>query len=308
MVAQAAARKPGLSRAARREELAGYLFISPWLIGFLLLSLGPLLAAIYLSLTRYDALSPPRFIGLANFERLAFDDELVWHSLRITAVYSVFSVVGHIVLGLMVALLLNRNIRGIAVYRTVYYLPSVVSGVAVAMMWLWVFSPEMGVVNSMLRLVGIEGPKWLFSSQWALPTFVIMGLWNVGGSMVLYLAGLQGVPTALYEAAMIDGAGRWPQFRHITIPMISPVILFTLVMGIIGSFQVFTSAFVMTRGGPGDATRFFVLLIYQNAFEFFKFGYASALAWVLFAVIIALTLLMFKLSGRWVHYEGELRK
>jgi multiple sugar transport system permease protein len=208
----------------------------------------------------------------------------------------------------MLAVLLNQDVRGLSIYRTIFYLPSVVSGVAVAMLWLWVFNPELGVVNSLLGIVGIEGPKWFASSKWALTTFIITSLWGIGGGMVIYLAGLQGVPTSLYEAAELDGATAWHRFWHITIPMTSPVIFFNLIMGIIGSFQVFTGGYVITNGGPANATLFYVLYLYRNAFQYFKMGYASALAWILFIVILVLTLLMFRLVGGLVYYEGSPRK
>ena len=205
------------------------------------------------------------------------------------------------------ALFLNQDVRGLSYYRTVFYTPAVVSGAAVAMMWLLLLNPEIGVINRILAAVGISGPAWLFNRQWALPAFILMSIWGVGGGMVLYLAALQGVPSELYDAAMIDGAGAWPKFWFVTLPMISPVIFFNLVMGIIGSFQVFTSAFIMTKGGPANATYFFVLGIYLNAFEFLKMGYSSALAWMLAVIILVLTFIAFRSSGRWVYYEGQVR-
>jgi multiple sugar transport system permease protein len=288
------------------ENVAGFLFISPWIIGFLLFEAGPILAAMYLSLTNYDLLTTAGFVGWSNYERMFTRDPLFWHSLRVTAIYSIASVALSTVFGLALALLLNQNVRGIAVYRTIYYLPAVVSGVAVAYMWVWVLNPEGGIVNTLLAYVGIHGPNWLFSIEWALPSFILMSLWGFGGGMVLYLAGLQGVPTEFYEAAALDGAGRWARIRHITIPMISPVIFFTFVVGMINSFQVFTSAFVMTAGGPANATLFYVLYLYRNAFQNFRMGYAAALGMVLFAIILALTIASFRLSRRMVYYEGRL--
>lgn len=297
----------GLSRSALRENVAGYLFISPWIIGFLIFEIGPVLAVIYLSLTNYDLVSAPTFTGLRNFERMFTRDPLFWQSLKVTAIYSVGSVLLHLIFGVALALLLNQSIRFMSVYRTVYYLPAVVSGVAVAYMWIWVLNPEAGIVNQLLGFVGIKGPNWLFNTEWVLPTFIAMSMWNLGGSMVLYLAGLQGVPTALYEAAEIDGADRWAKVWNITVPMISPVIFFNFIMGIINSFQVFTNAFIMTQGGPANATLFYVLNLYRNAFEFLKMGYSAALALVLFAIILSLTVVSFKMSNRWVYYEGQLR-
>jgi multiple sugar transport system permease protein len=303
----AVARWRRLSRSVVRENVAGFLFISPWIVGFLAFELGPVAAAAYLSLTSYDLLSAPELIGLRNYDRMINRDPLFWHSLRLTGIYALGSVALHVVCGVALALLLNSRIRGLSVYRTVYYLPAVVSGVAVSYMWLWVLNKDAGVLNAALRYVGVEGPNWLFSVEWALPAFILMSLWSVGGGMVLYLAGLQGVPTALYEAAALDGAGWWAKTRHVTVPMISPVIFFNFVMGIIGSFQVFTGAFVMTQGGPANATLFYVLGLYRHAFENFRMGYAAALAMVLFAIIMALTALSFRVSNRLVYYEGQLR-
>jgi multiple sugar transport system permease protein len=210
--------------------------------------------------------------------------------------------------GFLIALLMNQSVKLIALWRTIYYLPAVVSGVAVAMLWLWVFNPDVGLLNRFLATFGITGIGWLSSTKWALPALIIMSLWNVGGGMVIYLAGLQGIPTDLYEAAHIDGASAWRRFWRITIPMMTPVLFFQLIMGIIGTLQVFTNAFVMTQGGPSNATLFYVLYLYQNAFSFMKMGYASALAWILFLIILALTLVTFWSSNRWVYYEAEERK
>ena len=305
-----------MTRAARIEELWGYLFISPWLIGFIVLTAGAMLGGLGLSFFRYDIITPPRFIGLANYEKMFFDDWLFWHSLRLTAQYAVFSVFLGVLSGLGASLLLNQKVRGLTIYRTIYYLPSVVSAVAAAMMWAIVFHADFGLVNGLLKVVGIEGPRWLSSTNMPVWTFIIIANWNVGVGIVIYLAALQGVPTTLYEAAIIDGAGRWRKFWHITLPMISPVIFFNVVMGIIGSLQVFTIAFVLseaggsdsTIGGPANASMFFVLYLYMNAFRFLKMGYASALALALFVIILVLTIVVFKASGRWVYYEGALKR
>ncbi len=305
-----------MTRAARIEELWGYLFISPWLIGFIVLTAGAMLGGLGLSFFRYDIITPPRFVGLANYEKMFFDDWLFWHSLRLTAQYAVFSVFLGVLSGLGASLLLNQKVRGLTIYRTIYYLPSVVSAVAAAMMWAIVFHADFGLVNGLLKVVGIEGPRWLSSTNMPVWTFIIIANWNVGVGIVIYLAALQGVPTTLYEAAIIDGAGRWQKFWHITLPMISPVIFFNVVMGIIGSLQVFTIAFVLseaggsdsTIGGPANASMFFVLYLYMNAFRFLKMGYASALALALFVIILVLTVVVFKASGRWVYYEGALKR
>jgi multiple sugar transport system permease protein len=292
----------------QQEAIAGWLLIAPWVIGFLAFTAGPMLASIGISLTRWDLLTPPKWIGLENYVRMLTDDPSVGRSLRVTTVYAFVSVPLSVILGLFVALLLNQKIRFQNLVRTIYYLPSVVSGVAVALLWRWVFSGDFGLLNVMLSWIGIRGPAWLSDSRYALPALIIMSLWGVGGGMVIYLAGLQSVPSQLYEAAEIDGANPFQRFWSITLPMISPVIFFQTIMGIIGALQVFTQAFIMTDGGPKDATLFFLLYLYRNAFQFFKMGYASALAWVLFIYILVLTLLVLRSSSAWVYYEGEAER
>ena len=294
----------GLGSLRRREELEAYLFLLPWILGFLFFTLGPIIASGYLSMTDYAILKPPKFVGLANFQRMLAGDDLFWQALKVTAIYTVVSVPLSVVLGYAVALLLNQKVRGLSVFRTVFYMPSVVSGVAVAVMWLWVFHPDMGIANDLLSIVGIHGPNWFGDPDWALGTFILTSLWGIGGGMVIYLAGLQGVPTHLYEAAELDGAGSLGKLVHITLPMTSPVIFFNLLMGMIGSWQVFTSAYVITAGGPANATLFYVLYLYRNGWQYFKMGYASALAWVLFFIVLVLTLIVFRTSARWVYYEG----
>jgi multiple sugar transport system permease protein len=232
----------------------------------------------------------------------------MWYSLKVTAIYSFGSVPLTIVLSMIIAMLLNQRIVGLSYWRTVYFLPSVVSGVAVAMLWSLLFSPQAGLINRTLALVGIQGPSWLGSPDWALPSLILMSLWGVGGGMVLYLAGLQGIPTELYEAAEIDGANAWHRFRNVTIPMMSPVLLFTLVMGVIGSFQVFTQVYVMTGGGPAKATLVYGLHLYRQAFQSLQMGYGSAMAWLLFLVILVLTGLIFRSSPAWVYFEAERKR
>lgn len=300
-------RRRRLSRSVVRENLAGYLFVGPFLLGFLVFWALPLVAVVYLSLTSYDLLTQPAFVGFANYERMLSADPLFWKSLRVTTLYSLGSVLLQVVFGLGLALLLNQKVRGLAFYRTLFYLPTVVSGVAVAYMWLWVFNPVAGIANQLLGLVGLEGKNWFFDLDWVLPTFIVMSLWNIGGSMVLYLAGLQGVPTTLYEASELDGAGPLRKLKDVTIPMISPVIFFNFVIGIINSFQIFTNALVITEGGPANSTLFLVLYLYRNAFENLRMGYASTLAIALFVVVLVLTAISFRLSKRLVYYESELR-
>ncbi|NPV09344.1 MAG: sugar ABC transporter permease [Anaerolineae bacterium] len=294
----------GLTPQAKREERYFYAFISPWFIGFVVFTAGPILASIYFSFTVYDVMRPPDWTGLSNYSSL-LADRLFWQSLRVTALYSAGSVPLGILASLTVALLLNRDIYGVAGFRTIFYLPSVISGVAVSLLWMWIFNPDFGILNYALwKLFRIQGPAWIMSERWVIPSLIFMSLWGIGGGIVIYLAGLQGIPTELYEAASIDGAGSWTKLLRITLPMMSPVILFNLVTGIIGSFQVFTQAYVMTAGGPHNASLFYVLYLYRNAFYYFRMGFASALAWVLFIIILVLTLLVFRSSPLWVYYES----
>ncbi len=293
--------------ARRREEWAGWIFASPWIVGFLLFTVGPMLASGFFAFTEYDVLTAPRWVGWAHFDRALTDDPKVWQSVKVTSIYAGVSVPLQIGFGLVLALLLNARIRGLQYYRTVYYLPSVLSGVAVALLWRWIYAPNFGLINSFLAYFDIVGPGWLGDQDWALTSMIGMSLWHVGGGIVIYLAGLQGVPTELYEAGYVDGSGRWASFRHITLPMITPVLFYNLVIGIITALQIFTQALIMTNGGPHDATLFMVLYLYRNAFQFFKMGYASVLAWILFAYILLLTLLVYRFSGFWVFYAGELK-
>lgn len=293
------------NRLLLQEYIAFYLFASPWLLGLLLFALGPTIASFILSFTDYPVIVAPKWTGLANYVTMFSDDDLVWQSLKVTSLYSLGAVPLGLTAAFLLAILMNQGIPGIRLFRTVYYLPAIISGVPVALVWMWVLNPEFGLINNTLRLVGVEGPKWLFSREWVIPSFVLMSLWNVGAPMVIFLAGLQGIPAHLYEAAEIDGAGVLAKFRHITIPMMSPVILFNMVMGVITSFQTFTPAYIMTKGGPANASLFYGLFLYNNAFKWFKMGYASALAWLMFLIILALTLLVFRISTNWVYYEGD---
>jgi multiple sugar transport system permease protein len=289
-----------------REAITFYLFIAPWLLGFLFFYVGPMVASFGFSLTRWDLLTPPEFIGVDNYVRMFTRDPLFWHSLRITIVYTLSYVTLDLILALVLALLLNQRIRGIGVFRTIYYVPSVLAGVAYVVMWMWMFNPRAGLINTLLSYVGIQGPRWLQDPQWALPALVIMSLWSVGRSVIIYLAGLQDIPVALYEAAKIDGANRWQEFWKITLPLLTPAVLFNLVFGIIITFQSFTNVYVATNGGPLNSTLFYVLYLYRKAFEHLSMGYASAMAWILLLIVLALTLLILRTSGRWVFYRGEL--
>jgi multiple sugar transport system permease protein len=303
--AAAAARKRG--RLRRYEALHAYVFMAPAILGLLLFTLGPVVASLLMSFTDYDLLTDPTWVGVQNYGEM-FSDSLFWQSLRVTAIYSVVSVPAGLALGLALAVLLNHKMRGVMFFRSVYYLPTVISGVGVAMLWRWLFNSEFGIINVLLRNVGIRGPAWLTDERWALSALIIASLWGVGGTTLIFLAGLQGISQELYEAAEIDGAGRWRQFRNITLPLISHVTFFNLVLGVIGALQVFTDAFVMTRGGPNHATYFLAVYLYQNAFQYLKFGYSAAVAWVMFMIVLVLTLLVFRSSPLWVYYENERGK
>jgi len=294
----------------QREEIMAYVLISPWIIGFLWFTLGPMLTSLGLSLTETDMLTW-KFVGIENYKRLFSTDvtiSLFWKALYNTAYYVFFSIPLMMVVGFSIALLLNQNIRGQSFYRVVYYLPAVIPGIAVSLLWLWLFQPEFGIINWFLSLVGIPGPRWLYDPKTAKLALVIMSVWGAGGNMLIFLAGLQGIPTQLYEAATIDGAGIWRRFIHITLPMISPTLFFVLVTNAIGSFQVFTTAYVVSggEGGPANSTMMYVLWLYRLAFRQFRMGFASALAWVFFIIIMLFTLLIFRSSSAWVYYETEI--
>lgn len=291
----------------QREQVDFYLAIAPWLIGLILFTGGPVLASFAFSFTNWTGLTTVEWVGLRNFRQLLFEDNLFWVATYNTFYYSVGSVLLGTIGALIVAILLNQNLPGTTLLRVVYYMPSIASGVAIAILWIWLFNPQVGLVNYMLSFFGIKGPLWLASQQWALPALIVKSLWGIGANMIIILAGLQGVPLSLYEAARIDGANRWHEFRHVTIPMISPVLFFVIVISTINSFQILTDVLVMTQGGPGTATFVYVYYIYQAAFQYLKMGYASALAWILFAIILGLTLLQLWGSRRWVYYEGGER-
>lgn len=293
----------------KRSTGAFWIFISPWVFGFLVFTAGPIAFSGVLSLFDWNLIDDPVFVGFDNYVRAA-QDPLVAKAVQVTLTYTVLSVPLQVLLALAVALLMNLKLRGIHVFRTIWYLPSLVTGVAQIVLFLWVFNPSYGLLNGVLSIFGISGPKWFDDPNWALPAVVIMSLWTVGGSMVIYLAGLQDVPTELYEAAALDGAGLLRRFWNITLPMISPVIFFSVVTGMIGAMQTFTQGYVITEngGGAGYSLLFFVLYLYQNGFQFFQMGYASALAWILLVMIMALTALTFRGSAFWVYYEGQRSK
>ena len=295
-------------RKVDRESIWGYVFVSPWIVGFLIFTLGPVIASFALSFTDYELIVAPVWVGFKNYRTLLTEDRLFGLALYNTAYYTVFSVPLGIIVAFLLGMLLNVQLPGMKIYRTVFYLPTVTSGVAVAILWIWLFNPQFGLINYILRSVGLPAPGWLVDPDWSKPAFILMSLWGVGGTAVIFLAGLQGVPRSLYEAAEIDGANSWQRFWHVTIPMMSSVIFFNSVMGVIGSFQVFTSAYVMTRGGPQDSTLFYVLYLFKKGFGMLQMGYAAALAWILFIIILLLTLLQLRLADRWVYYEGEAKR
>jgi multiple sugar transport system permease protein len=286
-----------------KNNLTAYAFLSPWLIGVIAFTFWPFLSSIYLSFTRYNIVSPAKWVGLANYRMLLTQDELFWKSALVTIKYACISVPLAIVFGVALAMLLNANVRGMAAFRTIFYLPSIVPTVASSVLFIWLLNPNIGLINKLLALVGITGPAWLNTAPWAFYSLIFMALWGVGGSMVIYLAGLKDIPVQLYEAATLDGASGYRKMRHVTLPMMTPVIFFNLVMGIIGAFQTFTQAFVITPGGgPEDSTYFYSLYLYNRAWKYLDMGYASAMAWILFLVIVALTAAVFKTQKRWVHY------
>lgn len=299
-------RRFGLSQRTQ-EEIVGYLFILPWLIGFLIFTAGAMLFSFGLTFFKADLLTEAKFVGLANVTKVV-QDPLFYKSLWVTSYYTFFTVPLSIVLGVSIAIGLNQELPLRSFWRACYYMPSIVSGLAVAILWTWVFNPDIGLLNQSLKLIGLEGPRWLFSEKWAMPAFVIMGLWSSGANMLLYLGGLQSIPTPLYEAAKIDGATSWQRFWKVTLPLLSPTIFFSLITTIIGSFQVFTQALVMTEGGPNFATLTMVLYLYRKGFQELNFGYASTLAWALTLLILAFTALTLRSSALWVYYEGELKK
>jgi multiple sugar transport system permease protein len=309
MAIVAAAPKPirrRLGTQARREERWFYLLISPWILGFIIFLAGPILASSYLSLTFNDPIHwPPKWVGLANYDHM-LHDPIFWTSLRVTFYYVIVSVPLSVVTATIVALLLNQRIPFVGLWRTIYYLPAVTSGVAVALLWQWIFQPTYGLLDGVLYdLFHIQGPQWLVDQHWSMPALIMISLWQFGGPMLIYLAAIQNVPTSLYEAAELDGAGRFQRMWRVTIPLITPVIFFNVIMNIIASFQVFTNAYIITQGGPNYSTYVYVLNIYNNAFVYIgNMGYADALSWLLFVVMLAFTLLAFKSAQFWVYYEN----
>ncbi|MBM3187399.1 MAG: sugar ABC transporter permease [Chloroflexi bacterium] len=297
-----------MTKGAVREAVEGYVWISPWIVGFVAFVLGPTVASFALAFTSYPGIGPANFIGLENYVRIFTYDDLFYGSVWKTFYYALASVPLGLAGSMFAALLLNQPLRLRVLFRTLFYLPSLTPTVALTILWLWILQPQMGLVNHLLRMVGIEGPGWFGTRTWAIPSLILMGLWAGigGGRMIIFLAALQGVPEELYEAAEIDGANPVHKFLHVTFPMVSPAFLFSMIMGVIGALNVFQTAFIATEGGPARATWFLALHIYFNAFRYLRFGYASALAWIFLAIVLTLTILQMQWSGRWVYYETEM--
>ncbi len=296
--------KKSAMKTRTRDTIAFFLFISPWLIGFVVFTIVPMLASLFISFTDWNILTPPVWSGTKNFQTI-FSDPLFYKSIQVTLTYTLFSVPLNIILSIFVAMLLNNALPGMRLFRTIFYLPAIVSGVVISVIWLWIYNPDYGLINGFLAMFGIEGPGWVYDENWALPSLIIMSLWGIGTNIVLYLAGLQGISTEYYEAAHIDGANFWQRLIYITLPSMSPVLLFTTLTGIINSLQTFTQAFVMTDGGPNNATNFYAFYIYNNAFVWRKMGEACAQAWILFIIIFILTMITLKVSNGHVHYGNK---
>jgi multiple sugar transport system permease protein len=293
-----------MSAGEKKSMIEGLLFVSPWLIGFLTLTVFPLLFSLYISLTRYDLLRPPVFIGLQNYQELFFRDPLFWTVMYNTLFYVIFSVPLSLTFAFLIANLLNSNIVGRSFFRAVMYIPAIVPAVCTAMVWLFLLNIQYGAVNGILQALGLRAIPFLSNPELAKPSLIMVAIWSTGNAVVIFLAGLQDVPRSLYEAAIVDGANGWQRFRHVTIPMSTPIILFNLIIGFINAFQEFTSAFLITNGGPANATLFYSVYLYRQAFQFLRMGKASALAWVLFVLVVIYSVLLFRSSARWVYYGG----
>jgi multiple sugar transport system permease protein len=305
-----ARRRKGL--IARKEQRAAYLFLSPWLIGLTLFWVAPIVASLLLSLSEYKIIGSPHWVGLDNYKEMLTEDRTFWVSIRVTLKYMLLSVPLYLICGLLLSLLLNLKMRGINLFRTILFLPSVLSGVAVAVLWVALLNPDVGAVNQALRRIGIEDPpRWLDSPTWAVPSVVLVGLWGIGGGAIIYLSGLQNISGQLYEAALLDGAGPFQRFRYVTLPMLTPTLLFVLLTSLIDAFQVFDIAYVLSRGGQGglgDSLQFYLINLWNEAFVNGRYGYASALAWVMVLAAAFVILVILKTSGRWVYYEYDPEK
>jgi multiple sugar transport system permease protein len=289
----------------RLSQYEGFFFIAPWVLGFIIFTVIPLVQALFLGFTDSNSITTPKFVGWKNYIALFHDSDFL-SSLSLTVRYAIFAVPLGIISSLTLAALLNSKIKGVYLFRTILYLPAVVSGVSISLLWRWILDKDMGLLNMILGKFGIQGPGWLSDPEWVLPSYILIALWGAGGGILTYLAGLQDVPRSLYEAAEIDGAGWFKKFIKITVPMLTPVIFYNLIMGIVGAFRKFSDAYII--GGAGNQGRFYMVYLYQNAFNYFKMGYATAMAWVLFIIILLLSLLVFKTSTLWVFYNTELKK
>ncbi len=297
-----------MTRRERHNLRNGLLFISPWIAGFLVFAVYPLVMSVYYSFTSFNVVQPAVWVGAENYRELFFEDPLFWKSLYNTLYFTAFSVPLSLLASLGIAVLLHQKIPAMSVFRTVFFLPSIVPIVASAVLWMWVLNPDSGLINSLLyQFLGVEGPGWIADEHWSKPSLVLMSIWGIGGAMVIFLAGLADVPQTLYEVAELDGAGPWGKFRNVTLPMLTPTILFNLVMGLIIAFQYFTQVYVMTggKGTPVDSTMFYALYLYRCSFYYLRMGYASAMAWMLFVVILVATLGVLVSSKRWVYYQGD---
>lgn len=286
-----------------RRTVTGYIFIGPFVLGFLFWVLIPGLTAAWLVFQDWNMISPAEYVGLDNITRMFTKDKLFWQALKVTTIYTLVSVPLSLLISFILALLINTKVRGLAIFRTIYYLPSIMPAVAGAVLWAWILNTDFGLLNAVLQFMGLPKIGWLQETEWALPALILMSLWAAGAMMIIFLAGLQGIPEVFYEASKIDGAGRLVQLRHITIPLISPVIFFNLIIGVINSFQVFTAGFLITNGGPQNSTLFYVLYLYRTGFQHLNMGYAAALSWVLFLIIMIMTVIIFKTVGRTIYYD-----
>ena len=294
-----------LSQHRRREAMWGILFVLPAVLGFLLWQLGPILGSLYIALTDWGIAGQPDWVGLQNFQTIFTEDRLFRKSLGVTFYYSLASVPLRMLVAFLLAVLLNQKIRALPVFRTIFFLPSIVPLIASSVLWIWLFNPDFGLLNAALRPLGFPKIQWIYGSDSVVPSLILMSLWDVGPMMIIFLAGLQGVPKQLYEAVEIDGGNAWHRLWHITVPMITPTILFNLILSIIGAMQTFVQPYVMTEGGPNNNSLMFVLYLYQKAFEQSQMGYASALAWILFVIIAIMSFVVFRTSSNWVYYEGR---
>lgn len=286
----------------RSQWKGGWICALPWIVGFIVFTGGPILFSILISFCDFDILNPARFTGTVNYQWMFTNDPLFWKSMWNT-IYMVIGIPLGLAMSLAIALLLTMKIRGVALWRTCYYLPSIVPAVASSILWIWIFNPSSGLLNTVLASVGITGPNWLQSEYTSKPALILMGLWGAGGGMIIWIAGLKGISESYYEAASLDGAGTWQKFMHVTLPLLTPYIFFNLIMGLIGTFQIFTQAFIMTQGGPVDSTLFYAYHLFNNAFRYLRMGYAASMAWILFLIVFGLTVVQLNLQKRWVHYE-----